>query len=276
MKVYSLSGKSGTGKSYQALDLCEKYKVDAIIDDGLLIFNGRIIAGKSAKRQATTIRAIKTALYREDSHKNEMVRELTSHNIDSVLVIGTSERMIDQITDRLELPRSQVRINIESITTPEERETADIHRHEMGEHIIPAPTMEIKKDFSGYFIHPLKRFRELYEDGRYSGKKISGERSVVRPTYSYLGRYYITEKTITDIINITAGQIDGLDSVPSSYIQIKPDGVIIEIEIIVQFGNSILDVAKKMQSKVASTVDSMTALNILAVDITIEGLMWGK
>lgn len=276
MKVYSLSGKSGTGKSYQAIDLCEKYNIDAIIDDGLLIYNGRIIAGKSAKRQSTTIRAIKTALYREDPHKNEVVRELHSHNIDSVLVIGTSERMIDQITERLELPAPEVRIQIESITTEEEREIANVHRHEMGEHIIPAPTMEIKKDFSGYFIHPLKRIKDLYADGRNSSKKFAEERSVVRPTYSYLGRYIISDKTIIDIINITAGQISELDSIQSSYIQIKPDGVVIEISIIVKFGNSIVDVAKKLQSDVASTIDKMTALNILSVDVAIDGLMWGK
>lgn len=276
MKVYSLSGKSGTGKSYQALDLCDKYNIAAIIDDGLLIEGGRIIAGKSAKRQSTTIRAIKTALYREDSHKNEMVKALKEHGIDSVLVIGTSERMIDQIVQRLELPEPETRIQIESITTPEEREIADIHRHEMGEHIIPAPTMEIKKDFSGYFIHPLKRFRNLYTDNLRDGRKVSKERSVVRPTYSYLGRYYISDKTIIDIINITASGIDELDSVPEAFIQTKTNGLIIEIGIIVKYGFPITDIAKKLQQKVAETVDNMTSLNIIAVDVTVDGLMWGE
>ena len=276
MKVYSLSGKSGTGKSYQALDLCEKYGINAIIDDGLLIEDGRIIAGKSAKRQATTIRAIKTALFKEDAHKEEVIRELKKHNIDSVLIIGTSERMVDIIADRLELPRADTRILIESITTPQEREIAAIHRHEMGEHIIPAPTMEIKKDFSGYFIHPLKRIRDLYTDGRWDGRKHSGERSVVRPTYSYLGRYYISDKTITDIINLVAETIDEIDSVAESYIQTNPNGVIIEIGIIVKYGYSIVKAATEMQKKIAETVDHMTSLNIFAVDVSVEGLMWSE
>ena len=276
MKVYSLSGKSGTGKSYQALDLCERYSIDAIIDDGLLIYNGRIIAGKSAKRQSTTIRAIKTALFSEDKHKNEVVRNLKSNNIKSVLVIGTSERMVNIIASRLELPDPEVRIRIESITTAEEREIADIHRHEMGEHIIPAPTMEIKKDFSGYFIHPLKRFKDLYPDGRWSNKRISKERSVVRPTYSYLGNYYISDKTVIDIIHIISDKIQQLDSVPDTYIQIKPNGVIIEISIIVKYGYSILEVARELQKKVADKVDEMTSLNIIAVDVKVEGLMWSE
>ena len=50
MKVYSLSGKSGTGKSYQAINLCRKMNIESIIDDGLFICRNKVIAGISAKR----------------------------------------------------------------------------------------------------------------------------------------------------------------------------------------------------------------------------------
>ena len=62
MKIYTLVGKSGTGKSYQAMNLCKELNIEGIIDDGLFIYKNRIVAGISAKRQATTIGAIKTAL----------------------------------------------------------------------------------------------------------------------------------------------------------------------------------------------------------------------
>ena len=62
MKVYALVGKSGTGKSYQAMNLCRDLDIEVIIDDGLLIYGNGILAGTSAKRQETVIGAIKTAL----------------------------------------------------------------------------------------------------------------------------------------------------------------------------------------------------------------------
>ena len=37
MKVYGLIGKSGTGKSFQAVNLCKRLKIESIIDDGLFI-----------------------------------------------------------------------------------------------------------------------------------------------------------------------------------------------------------------------------------------------
>ena len=50
MIVYSLTGKSGTGKSYHAVNLCRKLGIDAMIDDGLFIYKNKIEAGRSAKR----------------------------------------------------------------------------------------------------------------------------------------------------------------------------------------------------------------------------------
>ena len=48
MKVYALVGKSGTGKSYRAMSLAAAKNINAIIDDGLFISAGQVIAGSSA------------------------------------------------------------------------------------------------------------------------------------------------------------------------------------------------------------------------------------
>ena len=53
VSVYALVGESGTGKSFRAQLLAEKYGIKLIIDDGLLIYNDKIIAGQSAKREKT-------------------------------------------------------------------------------------------------------------------------------------------------------------------------------------------------------------------------------
>ena len=53
MKTYGLSGKSGTGKSYNAGELCGRMHIPAIIDDGLFIYGNSIAAGVSAKKQET-------------------------------------------------------------------------------------------------------------------------------------------------------------------------------------------------------------------------------
>ena len=61
--VFALVGESGTGKSFRAKLLAQKYGIDIIIDDGLLIQDDKIIAGHSAKKEKTFLAAVKVALF---------------------------------------------------------------------------------------------------------------------------------------------------------------------------------------------------------------------
>ena len=55
MRTFALIGKTGTGKSFHALDISQENKIDAIIDDGLLIFESKdirvlLVSGKGSSR----------------------------------------------------------------------------------------------------------------------------------------------------------------------------------------------------------------------------------
>ena len=54
--VYALVGESGTGKSFRAKLLAQKYGIHVLIDDGLLIDDDKILAGKSAKHEKSYMR----------------------------------------------------------------------------------------------------------------------------------------------------------------------------------------------------------------------------
>ena len=53
ISVYAFYGPSGTGKSHHAKIVAQQVKTDVLIDDGLLIKDERIIAGKSAKLESS-------------------------------------------------------------------------------------------------------------------------------------------------------------------------------------------------------------------------------
>lgn len=267
MIIYGLVGKSGTGKSYQAMNLCKEMGIESIIDDGLFIFGNSILEGTSAKRQSTKVAAIKTALFTDEEHRKAVVDKIRQVSPDSILVLGTSEKMIHRIAGRLELPELERIIYIEEITTEEERETARKQRHELGKHIIPVPTFQLKREFSGYFLDPLRIIR-----GWRGGRAAVSEKTVVRPTYSYLGDYSISDKVIGDVIYYLGGKIQGVDSITKVTVENNTDGLKINISLICKFGFRIVDVAKELQRLVAKSVGTMTAFHIKAVDIEIKGL----
>ena len=260
MKVYALVGKSGTGKSYQAVNLCKELNIEAIIDDGLFIEGNDVVAGISAKRQATMIGAIKTALFTTDEHKEAVAAKIKEINPRSILILGTSDEMVNRIAARLELPEIQKRIRIEQITTEKEREEARHQRQDFGKHVIP--------DFAGYFVDPLKIFRTW---GKNKGS-IFSEKSVVRPTYSYLGDYMISDKVIEDIIFNVVQRSGCVRSVVRADILQHEENLEIKILVFMRKGCNIINEAKQLQKSINEKIDYMTAFNVERVDVEIRGL----
>ena len=266
MKVYALVGKSGTGKSYQAMNICKEYNIEAIIDDGLLVRGNAVAAGMSAKRQATKIGAIKTALFTSEEHRKAVANKIKELNIESILLLGTSDGMVQRIKEKLELSEIEKTIYIEDITTEVERSTAHKQRHDLGKHVIPVPTLQIKREFSGYFLDPLKIFR------KWGNKEIFSEKSVVRPTYSYLGDYIISGKAISDIVQHIGSKTEGVSFISKVETEATNTGVEITVSVMISFGFKVIDTAKKLQLNILEGVEKMTAFNIEAINVEVKGL----
>jgi hypothetical protein len=267
MKIYALVGKSGSGKSYQATGLCRRLDIEGILDDGLFILGNRVLAGISAKRQETKVKAIKTALFTEESHRDAVKQKILSVDPASLLVIGTSDRMIEKITDRLGLPHPSKTVYIEEITTEDERKTANVERNELGKHIIPAPSIQLKKEFSGYFIHPLRMMRE-----KRGGRTHISNRSVVRPSFSYPGKYTISARALQDIAMIVCNDAPRVDAVIKASADIDDSGAVFNLSIVMGYGANIIGAAEELQRNIAEQAELMTAFNIRAVNIDIRGL----
>ena len=94
MQTIGFVGPSGTGKSHHALVVAYDRKIEAIIDDGLLIYRNRIVAGHSAKDDSNRMKAVRTAIFSEKADAQVMRRALARIETEKLLVLGTSKHMI--------------------------------------------------------------------------------------------------------------------------------------------------------------------------------------
>jgi len=176
MKVFSLSGPSGTGKSTSALVFAHKIGVEAIIDDGLLIVNGMKVAGVSAKFEKNTITAVRRAIFTEETHRKEVMKALATYNVQSILLIGTSDKMTKNIAHRLELGPIETFYYVEDIRTQKEIQKARFIRQTQGKHVMPIPYRQVEQNF---FKRLVQKGKDIFTPKR---EKI-GETTIVRPDF---------------------------------------------------------------------------------------------
>ena len=200
MQVIGFIGASGTGKSHHALVVAYDQHISCIIDDGLLIYQNRIVAGRSAKEETNKMRAVRCAVFFDPVHAQHVKKALTDIQPDKLLILGTSQHMIHRICDALDLPAASSYIHIEDVSCPEEIAKARSIRLKEGKHIIPVPTMELKPHFRGYLLNPIRSLLSLEHLVQHTLRQIDGLAKVNRLK---IEKNYHTDRGLAIILSVT-------------------------------------------------------------------------
>lgn len=268
--VVAFVGPAGSGKSHRAQIVAYEQQCEMIIDDGLLITkDGKILAGSSAKREENKMAAVRRAIFLDPEHREDVRKALWSLKPKRVLVLGTSDDMIVRICDALDLPHPDKTVRIEEIASPAQIRLARRKRSHEGKHVIPAPTFEVKKTFSGYMVDPLRHIFKREPEVA----PVSVEKSVVRPTFSSLGRFYIADTVVAAIATRAAETVEGMGRVGKVVVVSQRDGVMVDMEVLPRYGYPVFEVMKRAQAAIAQQIAAMTDLNVLEVNLEAKRLL---
>ena len=268
IKVYAFVGPSGTGKSYRAQMVASEKNIKFIIDDGLLIMDNKVIAGESAKKAPTKIETVKHALFYKDEEKEEIIKALKKYKPESILILGTSDGMVQKIAANLGLPEITETTYISDVATQEEMQTARRIRVTDGKHVIPVPTFEIKKDFSGYLLDPLQIFKTK---GR-GNKPYISEKSIIRPTFSYLGNFTISDTVFRQILEYLVSKTPGIYKVQKIRVENYGEGAKLYMEVTVVYGFNVIEGINEFKNKAKKEIEKLTAMNVEEFEVVVKNI----
>lgn len=264
-RVLAFVGPSGTGKSYRAQMVANENNINYIIDDGLLIKGNEVIAGVSAKKAPTKIETVKQALFLQPEKREAVKKAIRRNKPEAILILGTSDKMVKEIASNLGLPEIERIIYINEVATEAEMETARRIRVTQGKHVIPVPTFEIKKDFSGYILDPLQIFRF-----RSGSKPYISEKSIIRPTFSYLGNFTISDTVFRQMIEYVAQKLPAIYRVLKVRIENYGEGPYIYMEVSVVFGNNVVTVLKEFRNRCVKEIENATTMNVQKIEVVAK------
>jgi adenylate kinase family enzyme len=269
-KVFALVGESGTGKSFRAKLVTQKYGIDFIIDDGLLIRDNRILAGHSAKKEKTFLAAVKVALFDEKSHRDEVARRLQSEKFKRILLLGTSEKMVHKIAARLQLPPPSKIIKIEDIATQDEIDKAIRTRRIEGKHVIPVPSIEIKRNYPNIFYDAIRIFKRQIAPAGIGPVPILHEKSVVRPEYSKHGKVIISEAALSQMVIHCVDEYNKNIKIKKILVKDAEMGYRLVITIDVPYGIQLGGNIHELQQYIIDNIERYTGILIEEVNIIID------
>ena len=272
MEVIAFFGPPGTGKSDRALVVAYENKASCIIDDGILIYHSRIVAGKSAKRGESRLKAVRRAIFWDAEQREEVRQALEKINPKRVLILGTSDRMVETICKALGLPKPSKYIRIQDVARPDEMLKAKEARNKEGKHVIPVPTMELKPYFKGYLIDPLRFFRNRKKEmpKRFSENE---ERSVVRPVFSYYGKLSFSDRVIESLVYYA---VRDMKKIRITYVRSEKstgqmNGLILFIDVSVKPGTpqEIKKIIHTMRDRIQREIEHTTGMSLDTIKVNV-------
>lgn len=213
MMIHSLSGPSGSGKSTSALQFAHEQGIEAIIDDGILVIKGERVAGTSAKYERNTIKAIRRAIFEDEEHKKEVQEAIKEYDVQSILIIGTSDKMTKKIAQKLELGDINSFHYIEEIRSNKDIQIAKFVRGTQGMHVMPIPYKQVEQNIFKRMIH---RGFEIFS----KNKEKLGETTIVRPVF-HQQTIDISQKVYVDLLEYILENYKGIAKVDSFHFTLK-------------------------------------------------------
>lgn len=177
--------------------------------------------------------------------------------------------MVEKIAENLGLPKISDTTYITDVATEEEMETARRIRVTEGKHVIPVPTFEIKKDFSGYLLDPLQIFKSKGK----GEKPYISEKSIIRPTFSYLGNFTISDSVFRQIAEFQAERMPEIYKVLRTRVQNYGEGPLIDMEVSVVYGYNISESLQTFKKKIIKEIENLTAMNVIKLDVIAKNIV---
>ena len=176
--------------------------------------------------------------------------------------------MVQKIAANLGLPPIKETVYIQDVATKQEMETARRIRVTEGKHVRPVPTFEIKKDFSGYLLDPLQIFKSKGK----GEKPYISEKSIIRPTFSYMGNFTISDTVFRQILEYLASKTKGIYKIQKVRVSNYGDGASLYIEVTVTYGVNVMKEISGFREKAQKEIENLTSMNVVDMEIVVKNI----
>lgn len=98
------------------------------------------------------------------------------------------------------------------------------------------------------------------------------EKSIIRPTFSYLGNFTISDTVFRQIAEYIAKKTEGIHRLSRTRVESTISGTTIYMEVYVVFGYNIVNVLREFKQKTKKEIERLTTMNVQEVSVMAKGV----
>jgi uncharacterized alkaline shock family protein YloU len=181
--------------------------------------------------------------------------------------------MVNKIAARLQLPPPHKFVKIEDIATQDEIEKAIRTRRIEGKHVIPVPSIEIKRSYPQIFYKAINIFKQKARLPLISPIPRMHEKSVVRPESSKRGKVEISEAALSQMVIHCAAEKKPEIRIKKIVVRDDERGYRLVITINVPYTSQLGGDIHDLQQYIIDNIERYTGILIEEVNIVIDKII---
>ena len=103
-------------------------------------------------------------------------------------------------------------------------------------------------------------------------KPYISEKTIIRPTFSYLGKFTISDTVFRQIMEYLADKMPSIYKVIRTRVTSTEAGPSIYMEVTVTYGYNMQECLKEFKEKARKEIENLTAMNVVALDVVAKSV----
>ena len=104
-------------------------------------------------------------------------------------------------------------------------------------------------------------------------KPYISEKSIIRPTFSYMGNFTISDSVFRQIAEYQAEKMPEIYKVLRTRVQNYGEGPMIDMEVSVVYGYNVAEGLMDFKKKIIKDIENLTAMNVVRLDVVAKNIV---
>ena len=103
-------------------------------------------------------------------------------------------------------------------------------------------------------------------------KPYVSEKSIIRPTFSYLGNFTISDTVFRQILEYLAVQTPAIYKILKTRVENYGEGAKLYMEVTIMYGYNVVDGIKEFKKKARKEIEKLTAMSVVNLEVVAKNI----